>query len=138
MNGGKTRDEMIGSNMGLVHACARKFIGRGAEYDDLVQAGCVGLIKAVDNFDESRGFLFSTYAVPMIEGEIRRFLRDSSFLRVSRQIKDLSYHYLKEKEKYINEYGEIPTLDYFKEKLVFLYIVIVDTTKFSLYLSLVF
>ena len=60
MNGGKTRDEMIEYNMGLVHACARKFIGRGAEYDDLVQAGCVGLIKAVDNFDESRGFLFST------------------------------------------------------------------------------
>ena len=81
MKGGKTRDEMIESNMGLVHACARKFTGRGAEYEDLVQAGCVGLIKAVDNFDEGRGFLFSTYAVPVILGEIKRIFRDEGTVK---------------------------------------------------------
>ena len=72
----ENRSELINSNFGLVHSCANKFRGRGVEYDDLFQAGCVGLVKAADNFDSSRGFAFSTYAVPVILGEIRRIFRD--------------------------------------------------------------
>ncbi len=82
------RDEKIQANLGLVHACARRFTGRGVEYDDLVQAGCVGLIKAVDNFDGSRGFSFSTYAVPVILGEIKRIFRDDGTVKISRIIKE--------------------------------------------------
>lgn len=110
MSGGKTRDEMIESNMGLVHACARKFIGRGAEYEDLVQAGCVGLIKAVDNFDEGRGFLFSTYAVPVILGEIKRIFRDEGTVKVSRVIKERGRKIAFYKEEYSRLYGKEPTV----------------------------
>ena len=110
-------DEIVQGNRKLVLLVVNKYGKKVDNLDDLFQIGTIGLLKAIENFDLSIDVKFSTYAVPMIEGEIRRFLRDSSFLRVSRQIKDLSYHYLKEKEKYINEYGEIPTLDYFKEKL---------------------
>lgn len=85
-----SRNEKIQSNLGLVHACAKRFTGRGAEYDDLVQAGCIGLIKAVDNFDESRGFSFSTYAVPVILGEIKRIFRDDGTVKISRIIKERS------------------------------------------------
>ena len=77
-------------NIGLAHLCARRFLGRGMEYDDLFQAGCVGLLKAVENFDTSRGVKFSTYAVPVILGEIRRLFRDGGALRVSRGLRDLS------------------------------------------------
>ena len=70
------REEFICDNIGLVHSCARRFNGRGIEYDDLFQAGCVGLVKAADGFDETRGLKFSTYAVPVILGEIRRLFRD--------------------------------------------------------------
>ena len=70
------RDEMIVNNLGLVHSIANRFRGRGADYEDLYQAGCVGLIKAVDNFDKTKGFAFSTYAVPVIMGEIKRIFRD--------------------------------------------------------------
>ena len=85
----KTRREaFITQNLGLVHACAGRFRGRGMEYDDLYSAGCVGLIKAYDNFDESRGVCFSTYAVPKIAGEIRRFLRDDGAVKVSRGLKE--------------------------------------------------
>ena len=84
------REQAIESNMGLVHACAKRFRGRGIEYDDLVQAGCLGLVKAVDHFDEGRGLQFSTYAVPVILGEMRRLFRDGGAIKVGRALKELS------------------------------------------------
>ena len=85
-----TRDSFIESNLPLVHSLCKRFVGRGIEYDDLYQAGCVGLIKAADGFDESRGLCFSTYAVPVILGEIRRLFRDGGSVKVSRSLKELS------------------------------------------------
>lgn len=84
------RDKMIEENMGLVHSVAKRFKGRGADYDDLFQSGCIGLIKAVDNFDENLGFQFSTYAVPVIMGEIKRVFRDGGAIKVSRSLKEKS------------------------------------------------
>ena len=95
------RNDLIQNNMGLVHSCANKFRGRGVEYDDLFQAGCVGLVKAADNFDVSRGFAFSTYAVPVILGEIKRIFRDGGTVKVSRSMKEKIRFALKEKEKLI-------------------------------------
>ena len=80
-------------NLGLAHLCARRFLGRGVEYDDLFQAGCVGLVKAAENFDTARGVKFSTYAVPVILGEVRRLFRDGGALRVSRGMRDLAVSY---------------------------------------------
>ena len=80
---------MVEQNLGLVHSCANRFRGRGIEYDDLYQAGCMGLVKATAAFDESRGVMFSTYAVPVILGEIRRLFRDGGTVKVSRSIKEL-------------------------------------------------
>ncbi len=85
-----TRDQFIESNLPLVHSLCKRFIGRGIEYDDLYQAGCMGLVKAADGFDESRGLCFSTYAVPVILGEIRRMFRDGGSVKVSRSLKELS------------------------------------------------
>ena len=85
-----TRDEKITQNLGLVHACCKRFVGRGIEYDDLFQAGSVGLIKAVDGFDPTRGLQLSTYAVPVILGEIKRLFRDGGTVKVSRSLKELS------------------------------------------------
>ena len=102
-------DEAILGNLKLVLSIVNKFSRRSDNLDDLFQIGTIGLIKAINNFDVTQDVRFSTYAVPMIEGEIRRYLRDSSFLRVSRQIKDLAYQYMKEKEYYINEFGKNPT-----------------------------
>ena len=85
-----TRDSFIESNLPLVHSLCKRFVGRGIEYDDLYQAGCVGLVKAADGFDESRGLCFSTYAVPVILGEIRRMFRDGGAVKVSRSLKELS------------------------------------------------
>ena len=84
------RDSFIESNLQLVHSLCRRFSGRGIEYDDLYQAGCVGLVKAADGFDKSRGLCFSTYAVPVILGEIRRLFRDGGAVKVSRSLKELS------------------------------------------------
>ena len=84
------RGQVISENIGLVHACAKKFKGRGIEYDDLFQAGCVGLVKAVDAFDKSRGVKLSTYAVPVILGEIKRLCRDGGSIKVGRSLKELS------------------------------------------------
>ena len=92
----------------MVLSIVNKFSRRSDNLDDLFQIGTMGLIKAITNFDVTQDVKFSTYAVPMIEGEIRRYLRDSSFLRVSRQIKDLAYHFMKEKENFINEFGRNP------------------------------
>ena len=85
------RDKMIENNIGLVHSIANRFKGRGVDYDDLFQSGCVGLIKAVDNFDDTLMVKFSTYAVPMIIGEIRRYLRDNNSIRVSRSLRAGSF-----------------------------------------------
>ena len=84
------REKFIEQNLGLVHSLCRRFTGRGIEYDDLYQAGCVGLVKAADGFDASRGLCFSTYAVPVISGEIRRLFRDGGAVKISRSLKELS------------------------------------------------
>lgn len=106
----KDRNSLISENTGLVHACARKFMGRGAEYDDLYSCGCVGLIKAADNFDESLGYRFSTYAVPVILGEIKRYFRDTGSLKMSRSLKELSLKITRFCEKYEREKGSTPTV----------------------------
>ncbi len=107
MNG---RDKAIEDNIGLVHTVARRFIGRGPEYDDLFQAGCVGLVKAVDGFDETRGFCFSTYAVPLIMGEMRRLFRDGGSVRVSRSLRELSIRAARVRERLTNELDREPTV----------------------------
>ena len=107
----ENRSELINSNFGLVHSCANKFRGRGVEYDDLFQAGCVGLVKAADNFDSSRGFAFSTYAVPVILGEIRRILK------VGRALKEKSRNAVKVREQMALESGRDVTISELAEKL---------------------
>ena len=101
---------MIKDNIGLVHSIAKRFKGRGEDYDDLYQAGCVGLIKAVDNFDESKGFLFSTYAVPVIMGEIRRLFRDGGAIKISRSLKEKSIKVQAIREKFVKKNLREPTL----------------------------
>ena len=93
------RSDIIEQNMGLVHSCAHRFKGRGIEYEDLFQAGCIGLIKAADAFDAERGVRFSTYAVPVILGEMRRLFRDGGAIKVSRSIKELSLKVSRLREK---------------------------------------
>ena len=111
------RNRLVENNLGLVHSCANRFRGRGAEYDDLFQAGCVGLIKAADNFDESRGFSFSTYAVPVILGEIRRIFRDGGTLKVGRAMKEKSRAALKCREEIAVKLGRDPTVSELAERL---------------------
>ena len=93
------RDALVEGNLKLVLSVVQRFAGRGESPDDLFQIGCVGLIKAIDNFDTTHEVRFSTYAVPMIIGEIRRYLRDNSALRVSRSIKDAAYRVMQAKER---------------------------------------
>lgn len=104
------RDERIEENVGLVHTCAGRFRGRGVEYDDLVQAGCVGLCKAADGFDETRGFAFSTYAVPMILGEIRRLFRDGGSVKVGRSVKERARELVRTQQALEAELGREPTV----------------------------
>ena len=85
----KRREEFISQNLGLVHTICKRFAGKGIEYDDLYQSGCMGLIKAYDAFDERRGLCFSTYAVPVIMGCVRRLFRDGGTVKVSRSVKEL-------------------------------------------------
>ncbi len=106
----KHRDEVVEKNLGLVHSCAHRFKGRGIEYDDLFQAGCMGLIKAADAFDETRGVRFSTYAVPVILGEMRRLFRDGGTVKVSRTLKELSLKVSRERERYTQKTGRDPTV----------------------------
>ena len=103
--------------MGLVHLCARRFLGRGMEYDDLFQAGCVGLIKAAENFDNSRGVKFSTYAVPVILGEVRRLFRDGGALRVSRGLRDLGRRAAEEAGRLRQETGKSPSVVQIAQRL---------------------
>ena len=102
------REKFIEENLGLVHSLCRRFIGRGIEYDDLYQAGCVGLIKAADGFDRSRGLCFSTYAVPVVLGELRRLFRDGGAVQVSRSLKELSMKVSKVSSKLSGEFGREP------------------------------
>lgn len=104
------RDRFINDNIGLVHSCATKFKGRGIEYEDLFSAGCIGLIKAYDRFDPDRGFKFSTYAVPLILGEIKGLFRSGGSIKVSRKLKELSLKIIREQEQYERSFGESPTI----------------------------
>lgn len=111
------RTEFIEKNLGLVHSCAGRFRGRGIEYDDLYSAGCMGLVKAYDGFDGSRGLCFSTYAVPVILGEIKKLFRDGGTVKVSRSLKELSLKINALREKSIKERGQEPTVTELAEKL---------------------
>ncbi len=111
------REELIAGNLRLVLSVIQKFTGRGENVDDLFQVGCVGLIKAIDNFDTSQNVRFSTYGVPMIAGEIRRYLRDNSSVRVSRSMRDTAYRVLKVKESITAERGREPTIDEIAKEL---------------------
>ena len=111
------RDRFIEENLGLVHSLCRRFAGRGIEYDDLYQAGCIGLIKATDAFDEQRGLCFSTYAVPVIMGEIRRLFRDGGAVKVSRSVKELGLKISREKQIMEQKLCREPTVFELAEKL---------------------
>ena len=111
------RDELVYGNLLLVLSVIKKFTNRGENLDDLFQVGCLGLMKAIDNFDTSHGVRFSTYAVPMIIGEIRRYLRDNSPIRISRSLKDIAYKALKYKEEYLSLNHKEPTTKEISEYL---------------------
>ena len=105
------REQFINGNLKLVLSVVQRFGGRGESPDDLFQVGCIGLIKSIDNFDLSQNVQFSTYAVPMIIGEIRRYLRDNNSIRVSRSIRDLAYKAIQAKEKITKETGKEATVE---------------------------
>lgn len=111
------RESFIEENLGLVHSCAGRFKGRGIEYDDLYSAGCMGLVKAYDGFDEGRGVCFSTYAVPVILGEIKKLFRDGGTVKVSRSIKELGLKVNDAREGYLKANGAEPTLAWLAQKL---------------------
>ena len=111
------REELISGNLRLVLSVIQKFASRGENLDDLFQVGCIGLIKAIDNFDISQDVRFSTYGVPMISGEIRRYLRDNSTIRVSRSMRDTAYRVLQAKEKFMADAQREPTVDELAEAL---------------------
>ena len=104
------KEDLVNGNLKLVLSILKKYNNRTDNMDDLFQVGCIGLIKAIDNFDLSHGVKFSTYAVPMILGEVRRYLRDSSSLRVARSTKDTAYKALRVKEELTNKLGKEPTV----------------------------
>lgn len=105
------RNELINGNLRLVLSVIQRFTNRGENLDDLFQVGCIGLIKAIDNFDVTQNVRFSTYAVPMIIGEIRRYLRDNNSVRVSRSLRDTAYHAMQIKERLTNENQKEPTVE---------------------------
>lgn len=107
----EARDTVFEENTGLVYSVAKRFLGRGAEMEDLTQIGSIGLLKAIDNFDSSYDVRFSTYAVPMILGEIRRYLRDDGILKVSRNLKENCARIYCEREKLEKELGREPVLE---------------------------
>lgn len=117
-NGDKcARDTLIGGNLRLVLSVIQRFQNRGENPDDLFQVGCIGLIKSIDNFDITQNVRFSTYAVPMIIGEIRRYLRDNNMVRVSRSIKDTAYKAMQVKENFINKFQREPTVEEIAKEL---------------------
>lgn len=107
----EAREQLVKENVGLVWCVVKRFYGRGAEPEDLFQIGSIGLLKAIDKFDLSYDVQFSTYAVPMISGEIRRFLRDDGMIKVSRSLKKLSYKCGKKKEELTERMGREPTVE---------------------------
>ncbi|MBR3144555.1 MAG: sigma-70 family RNA polymerase sigma factor [Clostridia bacterium] len=113
----KTRDEFIENNLPLVHSLCKRFVGKGIEYDDLFSTGCMGLVKAADNFDTNRGFSFSTYAVPVILGELKRLFRDGGSIKVSRSLKELYLKMQKAKQKLELKLGREPTTNEIAEAL---------------------
>lgn len=113
----KARDELIQGNLRLVLSVIQRFVNRGENLDDLFQVGCIGLIKAVDNFDVGQNVRFSTYAVPMIVGELRRYLRDYNPIRVSRSMKDTAYHAMQVRERIQNEQNREATIEEIAEEL---------------------
>ena len=113
----EARTEFIKGNLRLVLSVIQRFYGRGESADDLFQIGCVGLIKSIDNFDLSQGVQFSTYAVPMIIGEVRRYLRDNNSIRVSRSVRDLAYKTIQFKDKFNKEKGREPTIEEISKEL---------------------
>ena len=104
------REKLIQGNLRLVLSVIQRFSGRGENPDDLFQVGCIGLIKAIDHFDPSHEVMFSTYGVPMISGEVKRFLRDNNTVRVSRSMRDTAYRAMQVKEKITNEKGKEPSI----------------------------
>ena len=115
----KAKEDLVNGNLKLVLSILRKYNNRCDNMDDLFQVGCIGLIKAIDNFDLDFDVKFSTYAVPMILGEVKRYLRDNSSLRVARSIKDLAYHALQAKEDLTNELNREPSIKEISERLGF-------------------
>ena len=112
-----SREQVIENNRGLVHSCAHRFKGRGIEYDDLFQAGCMGLIKAADAFDTQRGVKFSTYAVPVILGEMKRLFRDGGSVKVGRTLKELSLKCVRTREQMAVKLGREPTVSELAQQL---------------------
>lgn len=111
------REELISGNLRLVLSVIQRFANRGENPDDLFQVGCIGLIKAIDNFNVDLGVRFSTYSVPMIIGEIRRYLRDNNSVRVSRSMRDMAYHAMQAKEKLFLENGQEPSVEEIAKEL---------------------
>lgn len=135
----KAREEFVNGNLKLVLSVIKRFYGRGENLDDLFQIGCIGLIKAMDNFDLSQNVQFSTYAVPMIIGEIRRYLRDNNMVRVSRSVRDLAYKVLaireriqKEEQREANTEEIARELGVEKEEIAFCLDAIQDPISLSL------
>lgn len=113
----RAREELVQGNLRLVLSVIQRFTGRGENLDDLFQVGCIGLIKAIDNFDLSLDVRFSTYAVPMIIGEVRRYLRDNNAIRISRSLRDVAYRAMQAKEQLINENHREPTVEEIAKRL---------------------
>ena len=113
----EARNTFINGNLRLVLSVIQRFYGRGENADDLFQVGCVGLIKAIDNFDLTQNVQFSTYAVPMIIGEVKRYLRDNNSIRVSRSVRDLAYKVIQFKERYTKEHGKEPNVEEIAKEL---------------------
>lgn len=124
----EARQEFINGNLRLVLSVIKRFYCRGENADDLFQVGCVGLIKAMDNFDLSQNVQFSTYAVPMIIGEVKRYLRDNNTIRVSRSVRDLAYKVLATKESFLKEHDREPTIEEIEK--------IIGTSKEDIIMSL--
>lgn len=112
-----TRDELIEENLGLVHACAKRFSGKGIEYDELYAAGCLGLVKAIGRYDESLGYQLSTYAVPVILGEIKRLFRDGGTVRLSRSLKERGMKARRIADEYRRENGRDIRIEDLAERL---------------------
>ena len=113
----QAKEDLIQGNLKLVLSIVQRFSNRCENMDDLFQVGCIGLVKSIDNFDLKHEVRFSTYAVPMIMGEIKRYLRDNQVIRVSRHLKDLAYKVFRLKEEYIHEHQKEPTIHWLAEQL---------------------